>query len=374
MGHLYKRGKTWYYGYQDRNGRWVRRSARTDYVQAARLKLRDAELKAARGEPDHPPTPLKTFLEEYLKTQEPTLAGGDGRYRYCLAALTAKGSPLEGLIVQEVSIGACSQYVSWRLAMGKSKLTVKKEISWLKAALSEAARQDLVSWETVARIRDEIAPKRLPALQRAWRARERILLPKEIPVLLEGVGENENLRDALSVALWTGLRRGNILKLTEGQVDFTCEPAVARFTPEQMKNKRGHLVRLAPQAREILWRRWQGDPKNPRRPFFVDFRPAWKRWQARLSKTLPGFRFHDLRRTYITYRLAAGIDPKTVQDEVGHEGSRMTMDCYGRALRDPGVRAWAIEHFRFPWDPAPAAERISYISHPSESVEAEGRK
>ncbi len=31
----------------------------------------------------------------------------------------------------------------------------------------------------------------------------------------------------------------------------------------------------------------------------------------------------------------------------------MTMDCYGRAVADPEVRAWARVHFRFPWDDAP---------------------
>ena len=29
----------------------------------------------------------------------------------------------------------------------------------------------------------------------------------------------------------------------------------------------------------------------------------------------------------------------------------MTMDTYGRALKDPGIRAWAMRCFRFPWDP-----------------------
>lgn len=264
-----------------------------------------------------------------------------------------------------VSIGGCSQYVSWRLADGKAKGTVAKEVTWLKGALLEAARQDLAPWEAVARIRDEITPKRLPALRKANRRLDRVLLPREIPLLFGFAGPRTlpqgggnawtpNLQDALAVAFWTGLRQENILELTEGQVDFTCEPAVIRFTPEQMKNDTGHLVRLAPQAKAILWRRWQGDPKKPGRRFFVDFRPAWKRLKdkAEFQAALPAFRFHDLRRSYVSYRLAAGIDPKTVQDEVGHQDSRMTMDCYGRALRDPGVRAWALANFRFPWDPS----------------------
>jgi integrase len=374
MGYLYQVGKTWYYGFQDPNGKWIRRSARTSHKPAARLKMEKAELKAARGEVDRPPTTLLDFLTGYLKQQKPTLdAGTYDRYDDCLHALTAEGdkvnadtrSPLAGLMLSDVTIGTCSQYVSWRLANGKSKGTVAKETTWLKGALLEAARQDLASWEAVARIRDEITSKRLPALRKANRRLDRVLLPQEIPVLFALAGPRTlpqgggnawtpNLQDALQLAFWTGLRQENILELTEGQVDFTCEPAVIRFTPEQMKNDTGHLVRLAPEAKAILWRRMVGDPKKPERRFFVDFRPAWKRLQAKktFQAALPALRFHDLRRSYVSYRLAAGIDPKTVQDEVGHRDSRMTMDCYGRALRDPSVRQWALTNFRFPWDPS----------------------
>lgn len=366
MGYLYQVGKVWYYGYQDANGKWIRKSARTTYKPAAKLRLEKAELRAARGEIEREPTPLKTFLEKYLKQQKPTLDPGTyDRYDDCLAALTGEGSPLAGLMLSAVTIGACSQYVSWRLAAGKAKGTVAKETTWLKGALLEAARQDLASWEAVARIRDEITSKRLPALRKANRRLDRVLLPQEIPVLFglagprtlpQGGGNawTANLQDALMLAFWTGLRQENILELTEAQVDFTCEPAVVRFTPDQMKNETGHLVRLAPAARAILWRRWQGDPTKPARRFFVDFRPAWKRLQVKeaFQAALPALRFHDLRRSYVSYRLAAGIDPKTVQDEVGHRDSRMTMDCYGRALRDPAVRKWALANFRFPWDPS----------------------
>lgn len=136
-------------------------------------------------------------------------------------------------------------------------------------------------------------------------------------------------------------------------VDFTCDSPVNRFIPAEMKNKTGHLVRVCPIVKGIPWRRWRGDPRNEECRFFSDFRPAWKGLRARLKDRILDSRRHDLRGSHITYRLAAGIDPNTVQDEFSHRGSRMTMDCYGRALRDPGVGAWATRHFRFPFDPAP---------------------
>ncbi len=103
------------------------------------------------------------------------------------------------------------------------------------------------------------------------------------------------------------------------------------------------------------------NPETPDRRLFHDFRPAWKRVVAKLAEhgKLTDFHFHDFRRSYTSYRLAAGIDPKTVQYEVGHLDSRMTMDCYGRAVTDPEVRKWARQNFRFPWDdPSPVPESV----------------
>lgn len=40
---------------------------------------------------------------------------------------------------------------------------------------------------------------------------------------------------------------------------------------------------------------------------------------------------HQLRHTYITNLIAAGVDPKTVQYLAGHENSKITMDIYAKA-------------------------------------------
>ena len=39
---------------------------------------------------------------------------------------------------------------------------------------------------------------------------------------------------------------------------------------------------------------------------------------------------HQLRHTYITNLLYAGVDPKTVQYLAGHENSKTTMDIYAQ--------------------------------------------
>ena len=39
---------------------------------------------------------------------------------------------------------------------------------------------------------------------------------------------------------------------------------------------------------------------------------------------------HQLRHTYITNLIHAGVDPKTVQYLAGHENSKVTMDIYAK--------------------------------------------
>ena len=55
---------------------------------------------------------------------------------------------------------------------------------------------------------------------------------------------------------------------------------------------------------------------------------------------LADVRFHDLRHTYISRLLAAGVDVKTVQSLVGHSSAMTTLDVY--AAVDPKARASAV--------------------------------
>ncbi|HEY0755700.1 MAG TPA: tyrosine-type recombinase/integrase [Ktedonobacteraceae bacterium] len=47
---------------------------------------------------------------------------------------------------------------------------------------------------------------------------------------------------------------------------------------------------------------------------------------------LPNIRFHDLRHTAATTLLALGVNPKIVQEMLGHTEISMTMDIYSHVL------------------------------------------
>jgi len=346
MGFLFrrKRGGSWFAGFKNHaSGRWVQRSTNTTDRKAAQLRLAELERQAAAGQ--HP-TGFAAFAGEVAGRR------GHGRLEFTVRALTDPHSPLASLTLDQVDVAAITRYISWRLGHGRNRATVGKELAFVKSILDEAAEMNLLPWASAYAVRR----KRWAEL-RSNPPRERVLLPAEIELLLDAARGNANLQDAITVALFTGLRSSNVLHLTEHQVDFGTDPAVIRFSSAEMKGQRGHLVRLAPRARDVLWRRWTG---NPSRRFFQDFRPTLKRLLSKLERDgkLVGFTFHDLRRTYASYRIAAGADVKTVQGELAHRSSRMTLDVYARPV-DPAVRGWARLHFNWDSTPAPQAGEIS---------------
>lgn len=346
MGYLYRRQRIWYVAWK-KDGHWKRESSRSRHKDIAAGLLRQRQRQAALGEEEPISIPLLTFANQALRLERATRPKKAWQRSTAIAAnLTGRQSPLFGKFVHELTSGLLSRFVQTRSTAGARPGTILKEINWLRALLTEAARQGHIARTAVAMIRDETSVKRLPALRRASQRRTRVLLPREIPVLFRAIGNNVNLRAAVTLALRHGLREGNIQDLIEDQIDFSVEPAVLRYPGDEMKNEDPLLVWLCPEIRAVLWERWQGIPT---RKIFRDFKSSWKR--ALTRSRLRDFHFHDLRRTYITFRLAAGIDPKSVQSEVGHRDSRMTMDCYGVALKDPSLRTWAMQHFRFPWDP-----------------------
>ena len=49
---------------------------------------------------------------------------------------------------------------------------------------------------------------------------------------------------------------------------------------------------------------------------------------------LPNIRFHDLRHTFATHAVSAGIDPKTLSSILGHSKSSFSLDRYGHVTAD----------------------------------------
>jgi integrase len=76
------------------------------------------------------------------------------------------------------------------------------------------------------------------------------------------------------------------------------------------------------------------------RPYHPDTISDWFQKRAKAAG-LPVIRLHDCRHTAATAMLAAGEQPRTVADILGHKSTRMVMEVYGHLL--PGTTERAVE-------------------------------
>jgi integrase len=82
----------------------------------------------------------------------------------------------------------------------------------------------------------------------------------------------------------------------------------------------------------LVFTRPDGSPIHP------DLITDWFRRLARAAG-LPSIRLHDVRHSYATAALAAGIPAKVVSERLGHATIAITMDVYSHVI--PGMDAQA---------------------------------
>ena len=191
---------------------------------------------------------------------------------------------------------------------------------------------------------------------------------EEAKHLLE-TAKDHPLEALFTLALTTGLRRGEILALKWSDINFekktvqiqrifTRAPGQRYVETEPKTKKSNRSVKLTAKAVELLIKHKEhqleaksqagsewvennlvfctslGTPINPTK--------LLERFKTLLKKTgLPHMRFHDLRHSVATILFAMNVHPKIVQELLGHNQISMTMDLFSHML--PGMQEDVIE-------------------------------
>jgi len=206
---------------------------------------------------------------------------------------------------------------------------VNNELRLLSHAFNLAIREwEWVEFNPVSRVSKEKVNNQL----------ERWLTYEEEDKLL--TASSHWLREIVIFAIYTGLRQGEILDLTWDRVDLFRRT----LTILEQKNKGKDTLPLNAKALEVLKARYKVrsiktslvfyskegtriDAANLQRAFYL----AWKK--AEIAK----LRFHDLRHTFATRLVQAGVDLYKVQKLMRHKTPLMTQRYahhYPESLRD----------------------------------------
>jgi len=221
-----------------------------------------------------------------------------------------------GMTLAEITPARISEHKSLRRSDGAKPATLARELEVLRHALNLALRE----WEWISK-----NPFEKVKIEKPNNKVERWLTFEEEHDLLEASAPW--LREIIIFALNSGMRQGEILSLKWNQVDLKRRTATLLVT----KNKEVRTIPLNQTVTELLQSKKKVesisgyvftsqagtriDASNVRRAFN----------SAKKEANVEDFRFHDLRHTFATRLVQAGVDLYVVKELLGHKSITMTL-------------------------------------------------
>ncbi len=284
---IYKRGKIWWI-HICAGGRQLRQSARTtDRATAQRVEAdKRSELLSIAPLPGG----LEDILSEYLVGDATCLRDYNGllsRARAIRPYLIGKPISAAPDIANEIKRGM--QHLS--------RATINRRLALLRRLCNLAYDWGRTNQQIGRRI------KLLPGETQ----RHYYLTRQQVERLASAAGGSAG--DAIRMAAYTGMRQGELLALQPSYIDDGVIVLPAHMT----KTHRPRTIPIHPAASRIAL------------PLDITYPYLRRRFEAARKATgMPHVRFHDLRHTYASWLIQAGIDLRTVQELLGHAAAQTT--------------------------------------------------
>lgn len=357
--------------YQRSDKRWVASLSlpsgkRTSLYGKSKQEVKE-KLKKALAQLEHgtfvtaPHESVETHMRHWLQVKKIQLKTGT----YCSYQnrmekhiLPAIGHiPLQKLrsqVIQEL-------YLDLQKA-GLSPNTVRTIHIILKGAFTAA-----VTWKKISTNPcNDVVPPRAQKKERAF-------LTQEQAQHLLTLAQGRRIACLLTLALTTGMRRGELLALRWSDIDFEkatlqvsrslsyYNPEKTGYIYEEAEPKTASSRRLIPlpqvtaqalqkhrlQQVEVRLQASVWEEKglvfpNPRGGYYCFITLQQELKKLLHEAGLPSLRFHDLRHSAATILLAMGISPKLIQERLGHSDITITLGLYGHvtgSMQDQAMQA-----------------------------------
>jgi integrase len=301
------------------NGKQVRRY-KTEWTQDdAEAELAKALLKIEPEKPKSAGITLDQAIERYLavKSRKRSLSE-DRRILEHLKEYFGKDTALA-----EITASRISAYKGHRLSavrtIGEGETAVERPLTGATINRALALLRHLLrlahdEWEVL-----DVVPR--IRMERESEGRLRWLTPEEASRLLEACrgSRNADLIDLVEFALFTGMRRGEVLSLTWERVDRARGVVLLDVT----KSGRRREVPLNGRADAVLARRGSHAHGRVFGSNWNTYRNAFEGAVARAK--LEDFHFHDLRHTFASWTVQRGATLQEVKDLLGHSTLAMVM-------------------------------------------------
>ena len=275
------------------------------YLEAMRVDYYRGELRYKKDST----TRFRDYAKKYLEYSKVTKRSWQRDQVSIKALNTFFGS----MLLSKINAGHIVDYKTERVKV-ISASSVNRELACLSAIFTMAIKSKIVDQNPVRNV------KKFPERKLDMRILNNDE-NDEAERLLKYSGEK--LKPIIMIALNTGMRRGEILKLRWNDIDFD----MCFINLKETKNNRIRKIpmnRLVEDALKGIKREGEFVFPNPKTgKQLTTVRKAFK--TACEKAGLDELRFHDLRHTAATWMITAGIDIVTVSEILGHSDIKMTM-------------------------------------------------
>lgn len=354
MASVMKRGKTWCVRYRviDALGNVTQKRV-SGYLtkEAAWEDARRLEAASNAGADVHGDRQSVGYIvERWFDEHVTSSTAKTTEVRYSLAMDVLAKFPIYNMPVRKLSPRAYTQLLEAlrEREPGRviSAVTARMYADPIRLSLSWAMSQGIIAYNPIQGYkmpRDDAAGKK---------ARQTILNEDDIAAL-EKASKDKPIRIPLLLALYGGLRREEVAALQWDSVDLKARAvhitaATARTAAGDVVEK---SVKSSSSARKVILPAFVVEELRvmPRLSPYVCVTPrgdrynlsSYRRAVERLAgivnaerenagkRAMPVPSFHDLRHTHAAMLIRKGVQPKIIQERLGHASIKITMDVYG---------------------------------------------
>jgi len=308
---IYQRGENWYIdftfkGQRIRESIGPSRKGAEKVIAKKKAEIAENKFLDVRKEPD--PIKFHDFGKEYLQWSKASKKAST--YKRETSFMRQLEKEFEGKTIREITTW---QIEKWKVKR-KEELkpaSVNREMGLLKNMFTKA-----VEWGKL----NENPSRKVKRLKGEIK-RVRFLMSGEIHTLLSHCPDH--LKPIVTVALHTGMRKGELLGLKWDQVNF--KQGIITLT--ETKNDERRDIPMDETVKKLL--RGLRTEDNVAYVFLRDGQPlkfidGSFRTAVENSK-IEDFHFHDLRHTFASNLVMAGVDIMTVKELMGHKDLTMTL-------------------------------------------------
>lgn len=347
---IYKRGRIWWITYIGIDGKQYFESSKSslradaEYILACRRKdIGEGKEPVITRIPNYSLSQLSEKYLDFVKVQR----SFDSKKIFIKLLVKEFGT----ILLKNFNLMMIEQYQSKRLFDGKKPATVNRVIATLKHMFTKAAEWEMITEDTYKKIKKV---KFIPENNR----RLRYLSREEWQSLINAA--EPHLKPILITALNTGMRKGQILSLKWDNVDLKHGFILLDRTKngerlelpinDTLKNTLQGITRRL-DVSYVFYDQKNGRPfKDVKRSFSTALKrvETLKCSECSYQKTrikskdnagncpkcgiklivlkgIQDFHFHDLRHTFASHLIMAGVDITTIKELLGHKTLTMTL-------------------------------------------------